>query len=94
MTTQLETYISLEVSAQKLGAIELQSVGRIGNPTYLPQNIERIPLEDAARKHDVPIDLPELEALALIRATYADDDGGWASLDDARLILDCIMDQE
>jgi len=42
MTTQLETYISLEVSAQKLGAIELQSVGRIGNPTYLPQNIERI----------------------------------------------------
>jgi len=38
--------------------------------------------------------LPELEALALIRAAYADDDGGWASLDDARLIHDCIMGQE
>lgn len=35
--------------------------------------------------------LPEVEALALIRAAYADDGGGWASLEDARTIYASIV---
>lgn len=35
--------------------------------------------------------LPEVEALALIRAAFAEEDGTWAGLTDARVILTLLQ---
>jgi len=52
--------------------------------THSQLTVQRYALERAIKA------LPKIEALALIRATYTEEDGGYATLENAKIILDSI----